>query len=193
MTHSNSGTLQKHYDRLAPRERLALICAAIARGDDAERRALIDSAPVHSYRMPDYHGEADAFNLICLFHIAKQLDLAYLQATLASTDPKGKKDQERLYHACCMSAYVYCTRADAWRAFCEELGIDAGAALKGLPGADSLLLAGNVARRIAFTEQEAQAYLGQGGERLPTGGELLTVESATAELRAIFERWAAKL
>lgn len=187
MTRSN-GPLQKHYDKLTPRERLAMIFAAIARDDETERQILIDSAPRLRYIMPDYHGEADAFNYVCLLHIAKQLDNAFLQATLAHFDAKSRSQGERIYRACCIAAYVYCVRADAWRAFCEGLGIDADAALKHLPGADSLTMAESIARSIAFTLEEAQAEM-ERMEPLELRGELITAESAAAEMRATFEHW----
>lgn len=193
----SNGNLQKHYDTFSPRERLALIFAAIARKDDAERLALIDSAPTKIYRMADYHGEAGAFNLVCLYYIAKQLDLSYLQSTLAHWEPRGSKKQEktaeRYYKACCMSAYVFCLYADAWRAFCEGLGIDAEAALKGLPGAQSLEMAESLSRGIAYTRAEAQAAFEQNAAGLELRGELITVESVTQQIRATFERWAEML
>lgn len=189
----SNGNLQKHYGTFSPRERLALIFAAIARGDDAERRALIDSAPVFTYRMADYHGEADAFNLICLYHIAKQLELAYLQATIAHAEPKGKEKQEHMYNAYCISAYVFCVHAEAWRAFCEGLGIDADAALKGLPGEQSLEMAESLARKMAFTREEAQAEFAETADRLQLQGELITVDSAKQQMREVYDHWAAML
>jgi len=187
---TNHKAIQKHYHKLVPRERLALIIEAVARGDDAERETLIDSAPMLMYRMPDYHGEADAFNLVCLLYLTKQLDVAYLQATILHAEPKDQAKQERFYNAACISAYVICTRADAWRAFCEGLGIDADTALKGLPGADSLAMAENFARTIAYTAEEAQAAFVETAERLPFTGDLMTLESETQIMRATFERWA---
>lgn len=186
---ASTSNLQKHYGTFSPRERLALIFAAIAREDDAERLALIDSAPVFSYRMADYHGEADAFNLMCLFHIAKQLDNAYMNSLLALAEGNDAKQNERLYEAGRISGYVFCVYADAWRAFCEGLGIDADAALKGLPGAQSLENAEQISRTFAYTREEAQASQERAADRLQLQGELITVESVAEEMRETFERW----
>ena len=188
-----NGTLQKHYDKLAPRERLALIFAAIAREDETERQVLIETAPRLHYSMPDYLGEANAFNYLCLVYLAKQLELAWSISTLAHFETPNAREEKRMYNAACMTAYIFCTRAEAWRAFCAGLEIDAGAALKQMPGAETVAYAEQFARMIAFTVEEARAHYAAMAERLELHGEMVTLETATAELGAMFEQWAKNL
>jgi hypothetical protein len=57
----NTNGLAKLYDRLTPHERLPLIVAAAAWGDDQERQRLMGSAPKKLYEVPDYQGLADGF------------------------------------------------------------------------------------------------------------------------------------
>lgn len=46
----NTNTLVRHYDRLTPWERVALVMAAVARGDETERQRLADTAPISGSR-----------------------------------------------------------------------------------------------------------------------------------------------
>ncbi len=54
----NTNSLARHDEILTPRERLPLIMAASARGDEAEAQRLAHSAPLVSLRVPDYFGLA---------------------------------------------------------------------------------------------------------------------------------------
>ena len=72
----NTKGLAKQYDKLAPKERLPLIVAASLRGDDLERERLMNSAPRHLYRLPDYHWLADDLQSLVLILNSKLLDLA---------------------------------------------------------------------------------------------------------------------
>src|SRR6516165_10141249 len=68
--------LARLYDRLTPRERLALIVAATARGDEADRARLVASGPTSLFRVPDYYGLAEGLRSLAVLHVARMLDLA---------------------------------------------------------------------------------------------------------------------
>ena len=72
----NTNGLAKLYGHLTPRERLPLLVAAAARGDEAERSRLVNSAPATVFKLPDYHALGEALELLGLFHLAQLLDLA---------------------------------------------------------------------------------------------------------------------
>jgi hypothetical protein len=74
----NTKCLAKLYDHLTPRERLPLILAASARGDDVEGERLARSAPRMALRLPDYHGLGEGLFLASLFHLIGVLDVAAL-------------------------------------------------------------------------------------------------------------------
>src|SRR5690348_146268 len=74
----NTNGLANLYDRLTPKERLPLIMAASARGDEVERERLANSAPREGFRLPDYHGLGEGLLLASLFHLLELLDLAAL-------------------------------------------------------------------------------------------------------------------
>jgi hypothetical protein len=74
----NTNGLGKLYEHLTPEERLPLIIAASARGDETECTRLVESAPREGYRLPDYYGYAEALVLASLFHAIQLLDLAVL-------------------------------------------------------------------------------------------------------------------
>jgi|SRR5579859_507084 len=167
----NTNGLAKQYDKLTPRERLPLIIAAMSRDDEDERRRLRDSAPTNSWRLPDYHGLADALHLMAMFHRIEILDLAgqlghisrildELENELEST--KGKEGfayLERWSDMLWLSGYVFTVHLDGWNKFCWELSIDPEALLPGLPGSETLARAELLARAAAFTPEGATKVL----------------------------------
>src|SRR6516164_4054709 len=68
--------LTKLYNELTPSERLSLIVAAGARGDQAEQKRLSASAPKEAYEVPNYYGLANALKEAGHFHLLTLLDLA---------------------------------------------------------------------------------------------------------------------
>lgn len=181
---ANGKTMQKHYDQLTTRERMALLLGAIARGDDRERMALLASAPRGAYWLPHHHNALVGFTHLQSFYLIHQLNRAWTVATLAHLD---ERDDEA-WRGACIAAYVLCVQADAWRAFCAELGIDVQAAFMGFDdAAGALEFAERIARAFAFTFEETRAELAKTfGEDL----EPITVERALADLRAVFDEFA---
>lgn len=178
----NNGTLQKHYGKLTPRERLALIVAASARGDETERRALIDSAPRLTYRLPDYSEMYDVLQLLALSYLVNQLNRAWNMSTLGHLGESNNAP----YRGARIAAYVFCVQADAWRAFCGEIGIDPNAMTAGFEDAlFSLEFAEKIAREFAYTFDEAQAEM---EKDFGADANVITVERALSDLRALFNR-----
>jgi len=179
MSKSN-GNLQKHYDKLTPRERLALIVAAMERGDENERRALIDAAPTALYRLPDYQNLYDVLQLLALSYLINQLHRAYSISTLAHVG----EENDAAYRGAKIAAYTFCVQADAWRAFCGELGIDQNAMIAGFEDAlFSLEFAEKIAREFAFTFEETRAEM---EKDFGAGVDVITVERALNDLRTVF-------
>jgi hypothetical protein len=180
----NNGTLQKNYDKLTPRERLALIFAAIARDDEAERRVLLDTAPRALYRLSHHQNAFDVLQLLALSYLVNQLNRACSISTLAHVG----EENDAAYRAARIGAYLFCVQADAWRAFCGELGIDPHAMLAGFEDAlFSLEFAEKVARELAFTFEETRAEM---VKSFGNDAEVITSERALNELRAVFNAYA---
>jgi hypothetical protein len=190
----NSNALAKLYDRLTPRERLPLIVAASGRGDEVERGRLVQTAPTVAYRLPDYHGLADALSDAALMHMLEVLHLValFLHASASeerSVPPADREQDERWTRIVRLAAYLITARVDAWRRLCGELGIDPEVLLKDLPGYATVEGSEQAARALAFTAEEVAAFLRGGG-----GKEVrpVTAETYLAELREFLEgreRW----
>jgi hypothetical protein len=188
----NTNGLAKLYDCLSPRERLPLIVAAVDRGDAAEADRLAHSAPMRVHRLPDYHGLAEGLLLLSLFHLLTlQERAARFWNTLAVLEdsviarrgaaPTGDRDQ-RLHSVARLWAYLYTVEAEAWKRLAAELNLDPETLLRDLPGYGTLRDTEEVIRLMAFTEEEATAYLRQRG-----GTEVrpVTVEKVLADLWAV--------
>jgi hypothetical protein len=184
--------LAKLYDRLTPRERLPLIVAASARGDERERARLLASAPTNLFRLPDYFALADTLRLLALFHVARMLDLAalYWHASVMAAQADefrgraGKAERESRLDAARMLAYLLTVNAAGWRQFCSELRIDADVLLRCMPGYETLARAEEVAGIVAFTSAEAAVWLRRAnGDQ----AEPLTSEAVAAQLREFLD------
>jgi hypothetical protein len=188
----------KLYERLTPRERLPLIFAASARGDEVDRARLIASAPRNDFLLPDYFGLAEGMRTLAFFHAAEMLDLAarYWRASgmVAREDDTrckaGNAEQARWLDAARMLAYLFVVNADGWSRFCSDMRVDADLLLKKMPGYHTLISAEEVARGMAFTSEEATAYVcGVNRESV----EALTTGTVVASLREFLElqadRW----
>jgi hypothetical protein len=190
--------LAKLYDRLTPRERLPLIVAASARGDEADRARLVASAPTSLFRLPDYFGLAEGLRTLALFHVARMLDLAarYANASglLAQEDDfrgrAGKAERARRLGAARMLAYLLVVNAEGWERFCSEMRVDGDLLLRELPGYETLACAEEVARLMAFTPEEATAWARRadgGSAVVPTSDAV--VASLGEFLKRQAERW----
>ena len=181
--------LAKLYDRLTPRERLPLIVAASARGDEADRARLVASAPTHLFRVPDYYGLAEGLRSLALLHVAHMLDLAarYRHASglvAQEGDCKGRAGQAeraRRLDAERMLAYLLVVNAEGWTRFCSEMQLDGDLLLKNLPGYETLTRAEEVGRLMAFTRDEPAARARQ------TNGDSAVVPTSDAVVASLWE------
>ena len=74
----NTNGLARRYEALTPWERLPLLVAASARGDEVERDRLARSAPQHDFRVPDYWGLCEGLEELATMYLLHQLELAAL-------------------------------------------------------------------------------------------------------------------
>jgi hypothetical protein len=186
--------LARLYDQLTPRERLPLLLAAAARGDDAEADRLANSAPRGLYRLPDYHGLGEGLTLLLLLHVQTLLDRAanfWLVTGLAEGQAlawgDGEKDPpaaRRLEGVARMWAYLFGVEADAWGRLMAELHIDPDSLLRDLPFSDTIRQAEEALRPVAFSEEEATAFLRERHE----GARPVTVETVLADMRLFLDR-----
>jgi hypothetical protein len=168
----NSKVLAKLYNRLTPWERVPLIIAAGARGDQEEQERLETTAPTHLYEVPDYHRLSQALYQLADRHLIIQLDLAllYYQAAamlevyLPLTGAANDERENRLGKIMQLLAYRYVAQADAWRHVCGRLQVDPAVLLKHYPGYDNLQRMEETARLVACSQEDATAIVRQGGD-----------------------------
>ena len=84
----NANALARHYDRLTPQERFALIFAAGGRGDEAEQGRLVNAGGRVSLSMSDHMPYAHAFDELATLTFIELLDAAatYQQANEQADD-----------------------------------------------------------------------------------------------------------
>jgi hypothetical protein len=183
----NTNSLAKLYDRLTPRERLPLIMAASARGDEAERDRLTRSAPREGFWLPDYHGLGEGMLLASLFHLLELLDVAalywqtggMLEQWQIFSEEEEDAPTKKLRRTVGMSGYIFTTKLEGWRRFCAEFKADPELLMNSLPGYDTVKRTEEAARISACTPEEANAWIREkGGETAKT----LTVETVVASL-----------
>src|SRR5712692_2605299 len=178
----NTNHLAKLYDTLTARERVPLIIAAGARGDQAEQKRLSASAPKETFQVPDYYALAKALDKAADYHLLTLLDLAAnfwqwwgLWMTYGLRDPdtagskkgqrrKAKADQAEELRAEGIVRYYasrFVAHVDGWKQFCSERHIDPEVQLHFLPGWDTITRTEGPARELAFTPEEAARFARQ--------------------------------
>ena len=178
--------LARYYQTLTPWERLPLIVAACERGDAVEEERVARSAPRHGFRVPDYWGLAEGLSDLAKLYLLEQLDAAALywrlagvldQEPLGRPTPEERQRDERRWQLLKMLAYRYVVRADGWRLLCQQMHIDPAVLLKELPGYDAVQQMEPVARQLAFSAEEALAFLRAQVEAVrPPEGETAAVQ-----------------
>jgi hypothetical protein len=186
--------LAKLYEHLTPRERLPMLVAACRRGDETERQRLIETAPRRGFRLPDYHGLADALQSAVLLHMIERLDLGarfwltlcVLEMQDAADTPKARARSDHFEVAVATMALRFCIEVDGWKLFCAGLDLDPDALLADLPAFRTVVEMERQARAFANTTEEADAYLrkktSSESARLPTVEE---VAESFGELLAV--------
>jgi hypothetical protein len=168
------------YDRLTPRERLPLVLAAGARGDEAEQERLSGSAPRARFEVPDYYNLAQALRKAGDFHLLTLLDLAAsfwqwwglwmlhgvrnesAEGIKKRQGPKARPEKARETRAggiACYYAARFVAHVDGWQQFCSELHVDPEVQLNFMPGWDTITRTLEQARPLAFSPEEAARFV----------------------------------
>ncbi len=169
--------LARYYDTLNPWERLPLILAASARGDDAERQRLIRSAAKISFSVPHYYGLSLGLTKLGEILMLQWLDWAAVswnsQRVFAECWhwlPRSKADEQDEHMQACLQliAYRFMLHRDGWKALGDGLHIDVDLALRYLPGFETVRQFEEEARVLAFTPEEARGCLRRFAEESKT-------------------------
>jgi hypothetical protein len=120
----NANGLAKLYDRITVWERIPLLIAAQARGDDAEYKRLFDASPRRTAHIPEHLLDEHSLHVLALIYLGEQLYLAashffFLFKLQAPDDPQP----EDWLIAAESNAYIFARNAEAWRRLCSELSI----------------------------------------------------------------------
>jgi hypothetical protein len=186
----NTNSLARHYDTLAPRERLPLIMAASLRKDDPEYERLTRSAPRLTYCVPDFYGLSEGIFTAVNSYMLQQLALTarfFLVLGLACNNRGG--DREHFWNPINLSAHLLVERAEGWRLFCADYGIDPAGVPSLMPGWDVLQGALELARLSVVSRETAVKYFRErSGDH---SAEPFTAEDVRREYRAAVERQAA--
>ncbi len=180
-----SKTLSKHYDCLTPEERLPLIYAAKARGDDLESERLARSAPRLHFSEPDYLRRSQAIFETFLWNMIDLLDAAttFWRASHVAESASVERDAtiiDRCEDLASVAGYTFTVHLEGWRAFCREQRIDAEAILRMMPAHRHIKDTEPAARLLAFTKEQAEAFMkAKGGIE----GSMKTAETVKADLQ----------
>jgi hypothetical protein len=187
----NTNAVAKHYGHLRPQERLALIVAAATRGDEVDRRRLMDSAPKVTYRIPDHSPWWMAFRELVALQRVELLNLAGLLVGCYQAASPGGGDAaetgQRLRATTMFYAYLFNVHVAGWRLFCGELHMPPDRFGDVMPGRELLDLANEIAADVAFTVEEATEYVRL---RKPDAGRAPAAEDVAAGWREAYAAWA---
>jgi hypothetical protein len=135
----NINKLRKSYDKLCVTERFAALVAAAIRNDDEECKALLQSAPRKTFSFPNTYGLSDAFQFLSMWHMMNQLGYTASFYWLLQMDDLGEDkihigEEPFDYN----DAFILLQRRileerEAWRAICNEYGIDPDKMLEYFP------------------------------------------------------------
>lgn len=178
----NSKTLHRYYDKLTKRERAVLTLNAFGREDKIEYMRLLDTAPYVTTRVVSCGREI--FRLIAAveWHTHKQTqNAALLFMTVGFVDADQHPDVDVTAN---ILAYNIIIRAEGWRVFCGELGLDPVGALR-IADADAMIL--DVVEKYARAiNPDVDAVRAKLRETFPQQHvEPKTVEESAAEYRAL--------
>jgi hypothetical protein len=164
----NTNGLAKHYNQLTPRERLPLIAAAQRRGDQRECQRLAASAPRVGFNIGNHHGLVEGLELsaCCLMleclNFAGHFLLVHWTADATELVPRGQKlgaSQNRSQDIAGIFAYLLCVKWEAWQTFCAEMNVEGDFVVRDLPGFDLLSRVVEIARDMAATREQADAFV----------------------------------
>ena len=144
----NTNQLQKYYDKLTPRERLAAVLEAGMRGDDRDAEALKRAAPKKNYQVSHHYFLLEAFEQLATTHLCLLLNMGcafYMgQNVLWSEldehedDPAAGLRFDKIFEGMYALAESFKTEDVAWAEFCKGQGMNPEALLMALPGSGVL-------------------------------------------------------
>lgn len=186
--------IKKQYDKLTPRERFALIVAAGARDDIAERDALVNSAPKKAWKIVSHYGIVQGFDFASMFYMIDQLGaLTSMYFMMAGSTPgnDGKKYTHIKHDGKEFSINFddygnkvirrVLVNYMAWLRLCNEYKIDGDVLLKPLPHYEIMQL------MIAICDGAAGMI---GPEAQPSEEEVQgTFESMRAVIKKTCKEW----
>lgn len=137
----NINQVRKHYDTLAPNERIAAIVAAAMRGDEQEAQALRESAPQKIYKVGDHYFMSWAFDHLAAVHMCQCLNLGACLLMgyfllVGDSEPDQEKE-ERIYGNLETLARTLKATQAAWERFCRDQGQDPEWLVLNLPGSEA--------------------------------------------------------
>ncbi|MBN9518503.1 hypothetical protein J0H58_08290 [bacterium] len=177
--------LARHYPALQPDERLALMLAAAARGDDLDHERLVAAAPRVTFTTLHTFPRALAFREVLDRFRAERLALAarYFHARSLAADAAGRV-RERFDGVARVYGYLLLAYRDGWARFCDEHLLPTGGLDEHLVGGDVLVAAEGEAEEEAATGAAVEGFFWRAGETAP--GPLRTAASIAAELSETF-------
>jgi len=154
----NVKNLRKNYKTLSLIERHSLFISAIMRKDESEENAVVSASPVKLFEMPDFtHLYSKVLSLLMIVMIHKADAWTNWQLFSEMETERAEKHSR-------LALYFFYVYADAWRAVCEKLNIDADAIAEMMFPSCFLLqrivFADESLRKFAFTETEAREFIG---------------------------------
>ena len=186
----NTKALSRNYQTLTPRERLPLIMAAAARGDEVELQRLAQSAPKESYRVPDYFGLAHSFRETLVLHFMELLEAAacFLECLALAEAWIEDEQGERMHKTALCFGYVFRAKREGWGRFCRELNLNPDQCIPCFPGYHLLERAEEYARVAVPSKEEVLKYLKE-AEKGPA--ELISADLVAADLHQCL-KWSAE-
>ena len=152
----NLNAIRKNYETLTSIERHALMISALQRDDKSEIDAIYAATPRKTYSQIDFYELKQSLLVLQMFVMIVKADYFNTALMLSEVERPKHKGIDRL------SLYFFFTVADAWKAVCKEIGIDADAFEKMLfPNhcvTYRLAEFENSFRGLAFTEAAAAAF-----------------------------------
>lgn len=161
-------TLRKSYENLTMLQRFSLFDNAISRDDESEAEAIIAASPRKTYSQPDY---CDLFEQISkirycnlIFRLGHMMTF-YHFLEIINEKLEGEmspKEDERFCINLRIAAFLYVRATDSWNLVNNELSLrttfdtEIGEILYSI---DLLQSKDAMMRELAFTEDEARAYL----------------------------------
>jgi hypothetical protein len=181
----NTTGLTRLYDRLTVWERIPLLVAANARGDDAEHGRLFAASPIEMWRIPAHVMAELGLHVLAMMYIGEQLDAAAnvffaLCKVKDASDPQPQ-DWLLMAEAC---AYFFAANAEAWRRLGEELGIASDALTAGNHRGQFLAFCEAHMPANALTAEALQARFRESGRDVP---KLVTSEDLLTSWRSLLQ------